>query len=106
MTSIPETSPSRLGHQRWPNDHNTTDAADQEDDDLPPVYMDAHERGSRSQPMVSDMSRLKEPAPICGEASAAISVSALRCLPLGLERIFELWNEEGFIGDELSETIG
>ncbi|GLA39272.1 hypothetical protein AnigIFM63309_006609 [Aspergillus niger] len=62
MTSIPETSPSRLGHQRWPNDHNTTDAADQEDDDLPPVYMDAHERGSRSQPMVSDSSSPMKPS--------------------------------------------
>ncbi|GKZ19631.1 hypothetical protein AbraIFM66951_003745 [Aspergillus brasiliensis] len=62
MTSIPETSPSRLGHQRWPNDHNTTDAADQEDDDLPPVYMDAHERGTRSQPMVSDSSSPMKPS--------------------------------------------
>ncbi|GLA96154.1 hypothetical protein AtubIFM57143_003619 [Aspergillus tubingensis] len=62
MTSIPETSPSRLGHQRWPTDHNTTDVADQEDDDLPPVYMDAHERGSRSQPMVADSSSPLKPS--------------------------------------------
>ncbi|PYH96169.1 hypothetical protein BO71DRAFT_472604 [Aspergillus ellipticus CBS 707.79] len=60
MTSIPETSPSRLGHQGWANDLN--DTADQEDDDLPPVYVDAHERGPHSQPIMSDSSSPVKPS--------------------------------------------
>ncbi|PYI12195.1 BRCT domain protein [Aspergillus sclerotiicarbonarius CBS 121057] len=61
-TSIPETSPTRLGQQGWPNGDSTNDAADQEDDDLPPVYMDPHERGPRSQPMVPGSSSPMKPS--------------------------------------------
>ncbi|RAL01972.1 chromatin-binding protein RAD9 [Aspergillus ibericus CBS 121593] len=60
-TSIPETSPTRLG-PGWPNGDGTNDAADQEDDDLPPVYTDPHERGSRSQPTVPDSSSPLKPS--------------------------------------------
>ncbi|OOF94385.1 hypothetical protein ASPCADRAFT_516623 [Aspergillus carbonarius ITEM 5010] len=61
-TSIPETSPTRLGPQGWPTGDSTNDAADQEDDDLPPVYMDPHEHGRRSQPMVPDSSSPLKPS--------------------------------------------
>ncbi|PWY79597.1 hypothetical protein BO70DRAFT_371666 [Aspergillus heteromorphus CBS 117.55] len=60
MTSIPETSPSRLGHPGWPNE--LKDTADQEDDDLPPVYVDAHERGP-SHPIMTDSSSPVKPSP-------------------------------------------
>ncbi|PWY86395.1 hypothetical protein BO94DRAFT_535549 [Aspergillus sclerotioniger CBS 115572] len=61
-TSIPETSPTGPGQQGWPIGDSTNDAAYQEDDDLPPVYMDPHERGRRSQPMVSDSSSPIKPS--------------------------------------------
>ena len=54
-TSVPETSPSRFHSQTWAGDGNN-DAMDQEDDDLPPVYVTTHERASRSQPLFSDSS--------------------------------------------------
>ncbi|PYH42742.1 chromatin-binding protein RAD9 [Aspergillus saccharolyticus JOP 1030-1] len=48
-TSIPETSPSRLTNQEWPNDMNDNEIPDQEDDDLPPRCHATHERASHSR---------------------------------------------------------
>ncbi|KAL2825904.1 hypothetical protein BDW59DRAFT_172029 [Aspergillus cavernicola] len=54
LATIPETSPNCMNNETWMSDIN--DAADQEDDDLPPLYPGTFERANQSQPVVSDSS--------------------------------------------------
>ncbi|RAK80409.1 chromatin-binding protein RAD9 [Aspergillus fijiensis CBS 313.89] len=77
-TSIPETSPNRLGNQGWPNDMNNNETADQEDDDLPPVYQAAHERASYSHRVVLNSSSPSKPS--------LTSISKLLSSPSGRQR--------------------
>ncbi|KAL4894604.1 hypothetical protein BDV59DRAFT_200940 [Aspergillus ambiguus] len=51
-TSIPETSPNRLQNPEWCNLLN--EEMDQEDDDLPPLYVTRDERGHPRPSIVSD----------------------------------------------------
>ncbi|KAI9373754.1 hypothetical protein BJX61DRAFT_532899 [Aspergillus egyptiacus] len=55
LATIPETSPNRMPNEAWTGDMNN-EAADQEDDDLPPPYPGAFERVNQSQPVVSGSS--------------------------------------------------
>ncbi|PYI30815.1 hypothetical protein BP00DRAFT_436497 [Aspergillus indologenus CBS 114.80] len=77
-TSIPETSPNRLGNQGWPNDMNNHETADQEDDDLPPVYQVAHERASHSHQVVLNSTSPLKPS--------LTSISKLLSSPSGRQR--------------------
>ncbi|PYI22945.1 hypothetical protein BO99DRAFT_409716 [Aspergillus violaceofuscus CBS 115571] len=77
-TSIPETSPNRLGNQGWPTDMNNNETADQEDDDLPPVYQVAHERASHSHQVVLNSTSPLKPS--------LTSISKLLSSPSGRQR--------------------
>ncbi|KKK12365.1 hypothetical protein AOCH_001293 [Aspergillus ochraceoroseus] len=59
-TTIPETSPNHFNNQGWMSDTNN-EAADQEDDDLPPVYLRPQGRVTQSQPIISDSSSPLKP---------------------------------------------
>lgn len=52
LGTIPETSPNRAQNDDWMSDGNN-DAADQEDDDLPPQYPTASGPANHSQPVMS-----------------------------------------------------
>ncbi|KAL2810209.1 hypothetical protein BJX63DRAFT_423261 [Aspergillus granulosus] len=54
FATIPETSPNHMNHEEGLMSDANNEGADQEDDDLPPLYPRAFERASRSQPAVSD----------------------------------------------------
>ncbi|KAL4974395.1 hypothetical protein BDW66DRAFT_152948 [Aspergillus desertorum] len=55
FATIPETSPTRLNHEGWMSDGDN-EAADQEDDDLPPPYPKAVEHADQSRPVTSQSS--------------------------------------------------
>ncbi|KAL4927784.1 chromatin-binding protein RAD9 [Aspergillus undulatus] len=53
FATIPETSPNRMNNDGWMSDGNN-EAADQEDDDLPPPFPRAFEHANQSHLVVSD----------------------------------------------------
>ncbi|KAL4938582.1 hypothetical protein BDV06DRAFT_231678 [Aspergillus oleicola] len=55
FATIPETSPNRMNNDAWMSDGNN-EAADQEDDDLPPPFPRTFERANQSQPKISESS--------------------------------------------------
>ncbi|KAL3469855.1 hypothetical protein BJX99DRAFT_251655 [Aspergillus californicus] len=55
LATIPETSPNRINNEAWMSDTNN-EAADQEDDDLPPLYPGAFERANQSKTVFADSS--------------------------------------------------
>ncbi|RDW93170.1 chromatin-binding protein RAD9 [Aspergillus mulundensis] len=55
FATIPETSPTRLNNEGWMSDVNN-EAADQEDDDLPPPYPRALEQANQPLPVISETS--------------------------------------------------
>ncbi|KAL4915609.1 hypothetical protein BDW62DRAFT_212603 [Aspergillus aurantiobrunneus] len=59
FATIPETSPNHMNHEGWMSDGNN-EAADQEDDDLPP-YPRAFDRTNESQPIIPDSSSPSKP---------------------------------------------
>ncbi|CEN60180.1 hypothetical protein ASPCAL02621 [Aspergillus calidoustus] len=56
VATIPETSPNNMYHDEGLMSDANNEGADQEDDDLPPLYPRTFERASQSQPVVSESS--------------------------------------------------
>ncbi|KAL4951527.1 hypothetical protein BDW69DRAFT_186285 [Aspergillus filifer] len=55
FATIPETSPNQINNDAWMSDGNN-EAADQDDDDLPPPLPQGFERATHSQPVISETS--------------------------------------------------